>query len=246
MSKLDKLLLVVLGSFIITAVLRPLVKNVVAAAFIAFLLVVLLLVLISHAYNRRKNKSVITVSEMENALALMGNEQLDFFLERVPPAYKPEKYDCGFIFFRNDAKIFVAPNYKFSPTSADDAARFYRAAKKQRADTVIVLGRQPSRGVMVLTSNLEVRFRFLQSNKLHKFLLNQNALMPKPRKVKKPLKPSFRAVFNGFFLRERAKYFLLSGISIAALSFLTPYKIYYIVVSGVCMTFAVVCLLRKT
>ncbi len=246
MSKLDKFLIIILAGFILTALLRPLVKDVAAAAFIAFLLVILLFVFGTHIYNRKKNKSEISVSDAENALSLMGNEQLDFFFERTPPAYAPEQKDGGFIFFRNDVKHFVAPNYKFSPTSADDVARFYRAAKKNRADSVIVLGRQPSRNVLVFASSLDVRFVFLSSGKLHKYLLKQNALMPKPRKTKKPSKPSLKTVFNGIFLKDRAKYYLLSGISVAFLSFLTPYKIYYLVAGGLCLILAGVCFFRKT
>ena len=63
MSKLDKFLIIILAGFILTALLRPLVKDVAAAAFIAFLLVILLFVFGTHIYNRKKNKSEISVSD---------------------------------------------------------------------------------------------------------------------------------------------------------------------------------------
>lgn len=246
MSKLDAFLLYSLSALFVTAAVNSFVKNIAASIFISFLIIVLFRTVFLHFFVRKRNKSVISVPEMETELSIMAGEQLDYFFSVVPSAFSPQKCECGFTYNEKNRLVFVAPNYKFSPSSPDDVAKFYRAAKKIKADSVTVLGRFPSRNVFVFAASLDILFKFIPSKKLHKFLLSQNALMPKRRKIKNPKKPALKSVFSGIFTKQRAKFFLLSGLSLSVFAFFGVMQAYYFVMCAICIICAIVCLLRKT
>lgn len=246
MTALDALLTYILGTVLLTVIVNSIAKNLAVSIFIAVLLVILFRAVFLHIFNRKRNKSVISVAEMENEFSLMAGEQTDFLFARVPSAFNPEKCDGGFTYTEKGRKILVAANYKFSSTGADDVAKFYRVAKKVKADSVTVLGRAPSRSVLVFAAGLDVRFTFLRSARLHKFLLSQNALMPKRRKIKNPKKPSFKTLFSDVLSKKRGKYFLICGLSLSVFAFFGTMRVYYFVFCALCFALAIGCFLRKT
>lgn len=246
MKKTDAILIYLLGTVLLTVIVNSVMKNLAASIFISLLLIILFRAVFIHIFNRKRNKSVISVTEMENELSLMASEQIDFFIGRAPKAFNPEKCECGFTYTEKEKKILVAANYKFSATSADDVARFYRSAKKNKTDSVTVLGRAPSRGVLVFAGELDIKFTFLSSKRLHKFLLTQNALMPKRRKIKNPKKPNLKTIFADVLSPKKGKYFLLCGLSLSVFAFFGALKIYYFIACAVCFVLAVCCFLKKT
>ena len=245
MTLLDKILIYSLGSILIYLILYSIIKNVAASVFITFLLIILFRVIIIHIYVRRKNKSVINVSDMENELALMGGEQSDFIMKAVGEYFKPQKHECGFYITDKNKKIMVVTNFKFSTTGADEIARFYRIAKKESVYEIWVLGKSPARNVCVFCASLDIKIKFIPSKKLHTYLLKNNALMPKRKIVKNPKKIKFKNVFNGAFTKKRAKYFALSGLWLALFAVFGIMRVYYITVCCICFALALICALKR-
>ena len=245
MTKLDIVLLYLLGGTFLTVCIYTIVKNLVLTLFITFLLLVFFRVLFLRIYTRRKRKKVINTSEMETELSLMGPEQRDFFFSVVPAYYKPEMAEAGVI-FTNKERVYLATNYKFSPTNADDVARFYRYAKKEKILVVWVLGRYPARQVMTFAASLDVIFRFIPSKKVHAFLRDANALMPRRNTTKNPRKINFKHILSEAFTKKRAKYFALSCCCLSFFSLFGAFRVYYLVFAGLSLLLTLFCATRKT
>ena len=245
MRKSDAILLYLLGSVFLSLCVYSLIKNFVLSLFIAFLLLIFFRTIFLHFYRRRKNKAVISVVDMETELSLMGSEQLDFFLSVAPAPFRPERVENGFIITDRD-RIFVATNYRFSPTGADDVAKFYRFARKEKIGIVWVLGRRPTRQTMSFATSLDVLFRFVPSKKVHSYLRTRNALMSKRRLVRTRTRPAWRTIFSEAFTQKRAKYFALSGLSLSIFALFGTMRVYYFILCGVCLLLALICALKKT
>ena len=245
MNKLDKVIVFVFGLFFAIITFFVIVKNWVGAIVIGILVAITVTILSIHISNRTNNKKNITMGEMENELALMGNKQSEYLLSALPPAYKPTLCDNGISIEKNNQKIYLATNYKFSPTSSDDVAKFYRFAKNNDICKVVVMGKTPSRQTLLLASSLSVIFYFYPSKKLHAFLISQNAIMPRKKTTITKHKTKILPQLNVIFDKKRARYFALSGISLALFSIFSPIRIYYLVICAICLVCAVICLVKK-
>lgn len=244
MNLLDRILLYLLGTFIVYSVTYSIAKNIAVSLFVSFLLIVLFRTVFIHLLTKKRNKTEISISDMEKEFALMGKEQADYIFNTVAPYFKPQKTENGFFIEKNDKRIYVVTNFKFSPTGADEVAKFYRHAKANNIYEVWILGKNPPRAVSLLAGNLNLKIKFLQSKKLHSYLHSQNALMPKKRIIKNPHKPNFKNIYNGIFAKNRAKYFALSGLWLAFFSLFGFMRIYYLVTCVLCFVVALICSLK--
>jgi|GEM_PF-893192 len=222
--------------------------SIVAAVFISLLVTILILSVGLHLLNRREDKSRISVSEMENLLALYGQEyQINLLKRAIPDYFKPETIENGVIFTRNCKKAGAFINYKYSSLGLEDLARIYRTAKKHEVEKIYVLARPSPRNVLVLAASLDAEFVFVASRQFHKYLYKQNLLMDKPRKKKKPKpqRPKFREVLSEIFQRKRAKYFFFCALTLGLYLIFTPYKVYYLVMVSLSLALAVACVARR-
>lgn len=223
------------------------VRNLAAAIFIGFLLWVTFNRVTIHILNRRKDKNKITVAQMEDRLALYGiGGQVEFFVKATPPCFTPVPFDCGFEATINCEKVIIFPNYKFSPCSMEEIAKFYRLAKEKNSKRIWILSRLNPRSLVLFARTLDVEFEFKNSKTVRKFLYNRNMLMEKiPKKPVKRNKINWKELISGIFIKRRAKYFLFVGLSLAFLSIFSPLKIYYAVMSIFALGMGVACLFRE-
>lgn len=247
MNKLDKIIINVTVYLIALLFVFVAVKSLAASLLIAFLIWLTLNRVTVHLLSRRKIKSKISVSKMEDLLALKGiSGQIALFFAAMPPCFNPTPFDCGLEITLNCEKILVFPNYKFSACSMEEIAKFYRIAKEKNVLTVWVLSRLNARSLLVFANGLDVSFVFQPSAVVRKYLFNRNMLPEapkKPERVKKKI--NFKELFFGMFARKRAKYFFLSGLSLFILCIFTPMRIYYLSVCAVCLVLGVICLLKE-
>lgn len=248
MKKIDKLIINVTVYAILLLLSFAVARNFAAAVFIAFLLWITVNRLAVHLLNRRKDKKQTTITQMEDALALMGiSGQTELFIKATPPCFEPTALECGFEATLNCEKIAVFPNYKFSPCNPEEIAKFYRMAKERGIKTVWILSRLNPRSVVLFAGNLEIDFQFKTSRSVRRFLYNRNMLPEKIRKSAKKKAPvKWKELFSGIFIRRRAKYFLFAGLSLAFLSIFGPLKILYIVMSALTLVMGLVCLIRES
>ncbi len=246
MTKLDKIIIACAVFFVFFVLFFAVTKNVAAALFISMLITVLIYRVTIHLHNRYSDKKNISLIEMEKLFALMGSAQVEFFINATPEYFCPQAIEYGFIMTANCKKIAIYPNYKFSPSSLDDISKFYRSAKSNNISEVYVLSKLNDRSTVLFSRSLDIEFCFVPSRKVYKFLQKKNCLPQSIIKKKTKIKKSdLKDILSNVFVKKRAKYFFMSGVSLGLLSFLTPIKVYYIIVSAICILLGIGCIIRE-
>lgn len=198
-------------------------------------------------FNRYQNLKTLPSGEMEFLFSAMTpDEQAKHMIKTLPENaiyFKENNYFC---ISAEGVKTLVFCFYKFAPITNEDIARAYRTAKDKGIFTILFLGRTPSRQTMLIARRLGLNARFVPSYKLKQYLVKHNA-MPETVKqaAKKAEKMPFRVTLAQIFHPRRAKYFALSGIITGLMSFFTPLKLYYLVLSSITLTVAAVSILMK-
>lgn len=252
MKKTDKIIISVNLFLIIFAISYVAAKNVVAAAIIAFLLTVTVCVSFLKIANRYKKTKKISLSKTEDGLSFIGiTAQTELFISALPPETTKKINDFCFSYDKNGKKIMVFPNYKFFPTSKDDIAKFFRTCKDNGVNDCIVLSRQSTRELLLFARGLPLNFKFLPTKAVRNFLVSRNlenkfALPEKPKvKTKKKFsKQFFRELIDGIISKEKAKYFLISGVGLVFGCLFTPLKIYYLVFAVITLSLSIVCYIK--
>lgn len=247
MTKFDKIIISISVFAFILIWMIFFVENIAVAIFITLLITILVLTVGLHILNRKEDKSRISITEMENLFALYGNEyQINLLKKAIPEYFSPQNIENGIEFTQNLQKIGAFINYKYSPLSPEDLAKFYRQAKKNELVKAYVLSRPSPRNVLVLAASLDIEFVFVTSRQFHKYLYRQNLLMEKtkPVKAKRP-KRKFSEVFVEIFQKKRAKYFFITALTLSLYLIITPYKLYYLILLSIVLCFGIVCLLRR-
>lgn len=246
MTKLDKVIFNFVVFFIFSLIFTAIVKNIAAALLIALLFTITVNRITMHLYSRFHAKKTISLAEMEKLFAIMGSGQTTCFIKATPSYFEPISLDCGYYISLNCKPVAIFPNYKFSPSTMDDIAKFYRIAKDNNIEEVWVLSKLNARSTILFAKSLDLNFNFIPIKKVHKYLTSQNYLpVPLPHKNVKLKKADLKEVFSNILIKKRAKYFLFSGITLGLLAFFTPIKAYYITVSIICLLLGIGCLIRE-
>lgn len=246
MTKLDKALID--GTIFASSVLWMIyiVKNLAIAIFVALLITILIHSITTHLVNRKANKNKIGIPEMENLLALYGLEyQTDLLMRAIPSYFEPEKIDNGVSFNLNCEKVAAFINFKYSSCSAEDIAKFYRSCKKQSIKKAYIVSRSNPRNIFVMASGLDVHFIFITSKQLHRHLYKQNLLMESITAKNKRQKRKFREILGEIFQKKRAKYFFFCALTLGLFCIISPYKIYYLVMTSIIAAFGIICIFQR-
>ena len=244
MKTFDKLFLSGALLCVLTLVFYSVVKNPIAAAFIAYL--VWIVIRTGFIYLTSRKRIVfgnISVGEMENVFAVWGAErQAQFLFSLFPAYYSPVLIGNTIHFTKNHTEILVICNYKFSPTGCEDVAKIYRENEPAAKKEIFVLGRAPTKNVLILANELPLKITFFPSRKLRRILIDHNAL-PKPiEKMNAENSPKRKEVFSKVFDAGRIKYyFFFSGI-FALYGLMNIYRVWYLLFSALMLVLALLCL----
>ena len=270
MTVSDRFILRVSGFLSLLFLSFCLVKNWGVAALIALLLSIGLdrgLALLSA---RKRALKKTSVKDLEELFALMGpRDQQEFFFRAIPSSYSPELSENSVTFFRNGEKVLLLPVYKFSPIGYDDVAKALREATTMSSEKILILGKKPSKEVLLFSKKFSIFIDFIPTKKVSQFLYRQNKLPKrifpisernekftfksffekiKEKKMSEMLntwKTSFLAILSEAFARRRVKYYLWTSLSLAVVSLFVPWKIYYVTFSAIALTMAIICLVRE-
>lgn len=245
MTKIDKIIINIVLFFLYSLIFTVLVKNIAAALLIALLISILTYQVSLHLHNRFHDKKTISLAEMEKLFAIMGGNQVAYFIRATPSYFEPISLEHGFYISLNCSAVAIFPSYKFSPCNLEDIAKYYRIAKENDITSIWILSKQNTRSTILFAKSLDIDFNFVSTKRVHKFLANQNFLPQSiPQKKAKLKKTDYKEILSSIIIRKRAKYFLFSGLTLGLLSFFTPIKAYYIAVSTICLILGILCLFR--
>ena len=128
---------------------------------------------------------------------------------------------------------------KFSMLSISDMGSICALAQRYSKKRVYVIARGIDRRAYSIVQLENVNFTLVRVKTIYKFLHKHHAL-PDLKPVKN--KFSIRALIDAIFCRSNLKSYLFSGIVLILASFLTPLKIYYIVLGSISLFFAILTL----
>jgi|AGTN01.1.fsa_nt_gi hypothetical protein len=183
---------------------------------------------------RRKNLSNISPQETCLALALMGGEKAaELFFNTLPESLRESREGNFYVAIVDGKRTLVYVNYKFGLVNEEDVAKAYRKCLETGIRDAIILSAKTDRRVMIFAARLPVNFRFPDRRIVRKYLIDHNALPEKigaPRKIKIPFK--FKEAVSTAIEKRRIKYYLFVGLTLFVMSFFTPLKLYYLILTS--------------
>ena len=182
------------------------------------------------------------VDETPVYLALMPRDKQTELFFNLVPIEKRISIKTPYFVYEIDGKLtLVAVLYRFFNLTQEDIASAYREGEKEGVREIIILTRARERKTLTLTALLPIKFTFPDKYTVHHALKKHNALPPKPLKPKKvKIKGDKDYILSTIFNPKRAKLYMLSAISLALLSFITPLKNYYLIGSLVPFTLSII------
>lgn len=136
-----------------------------------------------------------------------------------------------------DCILFAA--FKFGQLTVNDLNGLLTTAVSHDRKTVYVMTRGIERKAFFLLQFYDVRVRIVRIRALYRYLKKHDAL-PELKPVKRKFSPA--ALVDAVLQRSNLKNYLFSGCILVAVAFLTPLKIYYLVLGSVSLVLALLTL----
>jgi hypothetical protein len=209
------------------------------AALSAVMLTAMLIILVLR-FRKRDGKRPYSVDKFCRQMALDGNEKITGSLARRMGGNVTD----GYIMFNGYAVLSL---FKFSDINQEDAAKAYRFCRDNSISVLYLLGKGIDRNALILCNDIPLTtVCFVKPAKLMSFM-QRNNLLP-PLTIKTSAKTSagrtgLRALLDRVFDRRNAKYFLFTGVTLAVMTFIIPFKTYYTVTASVSLAAALISLL---
>lgn len=235
---IDNVILNTLLFAIFTVWATYLTQNLTYGILISAILVLLLAIL-----TKPNNDKKINPDGYIPKFVTMTNQQLnELIFATLTPQTSPVIKRGNVILNSN---TLLLPHLKFSKISADDIYGKARKAKFSGFKKLILLVNEYDETAFdKIKQYLPVQVEILDVRSLILSLDKANLLPSIPLSTKK-VKPKFTALLKTAVKRKNFKYFLLSGLSLLLLSFVTPLKLYYLTFSTISLSFAILCVLKR-
>ena len=147
-----------------------------------------------------------------------------------------------YVFTRHDGKTAgLFPLFPCGALSPDQVLEVYRRAKAAGLDQAFILTNTASPEALRFAAALwDVQVSVLGQNTVWRLFKTYSVypkLTTRPKEVRTPLD-----IFRRAFSRRRFKGYFLSGLGLFVLSFLTPFRVYYLVAGSLLLVLALLCL----
>jgi hypothetical protein len=177
-------------------------------------------------------------TELFRLLSVMGPEESTALLFSTLPVEDRSDFSPPFFVYKGDTLVFN--NIKFSPTSEEDIARLYRACKAKNFSKVLLIAGRTDRKLLAFAASLGLSVRCPTPITIKRYLQQHNALPepPSPLKIKLP-KYKIKDLLSVVFDRQKAKYYIFTGVLLLLMSLITPLRLYYLIFASVPMALAI-------
>lgn len=146
--------------------------------------------------------------------------------------------ECGKNYIALDDSVIISA-FKFNMLSIADMGNICATAQKFTGKRIYVFARGIDRRAYSIVQLENVSFSLVKIKTIYKFLLRHNAL-PNLKPIKS--KFSLRSFFDAILSRTNFKSYTFSGVILILVSFLTPLKIYYMVLGSISLLLALLTL----
>ncbi len=192
-------------------------------------------VIVTIRYLMSKRHRPYTYDRLELEFAIKGNEYVVNLLKSTLKNGVTES-GSNFLVLKN---CLIVTAVKFSMLSLGDMGAICSLAQKHKDKRVYVIAKGIDRRAYSIVQLQNVNITLIKVKTIYKFLLKHNAL-PDLKPVKS--KFSIRSFIDAMFSRSNFKSYAFSGAILILVSFLTPLRIYYIVLGSISLVFAILTL----
>lgn len=206
-----------------------------AVGAIIFSAVFTLIAVITVRYVKSKKGKPYPYDRLALELSVRGSEYQINLLKSIIKNPKIESGD-SYILLKNS--ILVAA-YKFSTLGLADMSAIARLCEKHDKKQAYVLARGIDRRAYIVAQVINVHVTLIRLKSFYKLLEKRGALPDlKPVRRKFSLKSFFAAALS----RSNLRSYLFSGAVLVLVSFITPLRIYYLVIGSISLLLALLTL----
>jgi hypothetical protein len=214
----------------------------------------IIVMLIIPLFKRRLKGGAPNYYELNRAFAVIGFDKTTEIFAASFPSSLIEKFEPKYLIlnlgdgmrlfgFPTSGKTLLFLNFKFANTNEDEIAAAYRYAAKNNVKNIIAIGAEIPRSARVLGAAIDgVHFMYPLKSEVKKYVRDKN-IVPQTLSRGVKLKGNFdalKAAFSMMFERRRIKYYIFTGLTLFAVSFVTPLKVYYTVLAVVPLVLAAI------
>lgn len=186
---------------------------------------------------KMKKKDNYTPKKLANHFALMGQSYVAKLLMDNLDFSNKQLVDDKYI--QVDDEI-IYPMFKFGNINYENIASLYRLAKENDVKKIYLLSSGIEKNALVLAGGLDVSIEYVSEDVVFNYLKKKNSLPEIVESKEKPInKLGLKALLKGITSRANTKYYVLCGVLFAFISFISPNKIYYIVLSTIVFILAI-------
>ena len=186
---------------------------------------------------KMKKKDNYTPKKLANHFALMGQSYVAKLLMDNLDFSNKQLVDDKYI--QVDDEI-IYPMFKFGNINYENIASLYRLAKENDVKKIYLLSSGIEKNALVLAGGLDVSIEYVSEDVVFNYLKKKNSLPDIVESKEKPInKLGLKALLKGITSRANTKYYVLCGVLFAFISFISPNKIYYIVLSTIVFILAI-------
>lgn len=216
-------------------------RSIKAAAIAAGIACLICLTVSTIFRGRAKVLKHVSPEEAVTLLALIGGEAAaKLFYSTVPEDMRIKIEKNRFVYSSGGENILVWCAYKFADLTGDELAAACRAAEENGIKKIKLLTRAKSRKTAVIAAYSKAEISYPDRRVVYRYLYKHNALPTAPQKRDRKERPEWREILRSALDRRKIKYYIFTGILTAATSFITPYKLYYMLFATVPLALAAV------
>ena len=234
---IDNVILNTLLFAIFTVWATYLTKNLFIGMSISLIIVLIIAILI-----KPKKKAKINPDDYVAKLVTTPlHKQIDLFFSILSPNVSPV-LKKGNVTINSDT-LFM-PYLKFAKINADE---IYGKARKAKFSgfkkLILVVNEYDEKDYQKIKQYLPISVELIDVRCAIYALDKANLLPDVPNN--KAERPKLSVLFKSAIGRKNFKYFLLSGLSLALLSVLTPLKLYYLTFCTISLSLAILCIIKR-
>lgn len=187
------------------------------------------------SYVQKKKAKPYSWERLELEFCLRGNE---YAIKTLLRAIKNADFDNSRNYILLENGIIIA-NFKFSPLGASDVASACNLAAKHEKNEIFLFAKGIDRKAYQIANLEKIKLDLIKTKQIFRFLAKRNAL---PDLKKMRTKFDFRSLAETMLNRRNFKNYAFSGGILILVSFITPLKIYYIVLGTLTLLMALLTL----
>ncbi|MDR2046902.1 MAG: hypothetical protein LBP79_03225 [Clostridiales bacterium] len=241
----DYIALRIIAFLALTAVLYSSLENFILSLILSAVIVAVASVLYGNFFASKIKKEYMNAENLFRHFLIRGNAfAAEYLCKNIRAEYNPAQIDDYILLERGNSKRLIFPVFKYSKISKDEVLKFYRLAEKHAASEVIIVAKSVERDIFLTARDLNITLSAVKIRAIYRYLKSLDALPPRPApaKIKKQRLENLKLVGGSVFSPKNGRRLLFSTALTLLVSFITPLKTYYYILSSISFILAALCL----